>query len=93
VFEGGAGEPLVLLHGAIECGGAYWGPVVPGLGGSQRLVIPDAPGLGESEPVDRLDPARFAEWLAKLLELTCHVPHIEQQEAFLTGLRRAIVAS
>jgi hypothetical protein len=26
VLTGGAGQPLVLLHGGIECGGIYWRP-------------------------------------------------------------------
>ena len=28
VLEAGDGPPLVLLHGGIECGGAYWAPVI-----------------------------------------------------------------
>ncbi len=51
VLAGGQGPPLVLLHGGIECGGAYWAPVIPRLAQSHRLIIPDVPGLGESEPV------------------------------------------
>ena len=57
LLEGGDGPPLVLLHGGIECGGAYWAPVIASLAESHRLVIPDVPGLGESEPVARLDPS------------------------------------
>ena len=70
VLEGGEGPPVVLLHGGIETGGAYWAPVVPRLAESHRLVVPDVPGLGESEPVERLDAAVFAEWLRALLRLT-----------------------
>lgn len=70
VLEGGDGPPLVLLQGGIECGGAYWAPVLSSLAGSHRLVIPDLPGLGESEPVARLDTAAFADWMAALLRLT-----------------------
>ena len=55
VLEGGDGPPIVLLHGGIECGGAYWAPVLSRLAESHRLVVPDVPGLGESEPVARLD--------------------------------------
>ena len=70
ILEGGDGPPLVLLHGGIECGGAVWAPVVAQLAESHRLIIPDVPGLGESEPVARLDPPRFARWLAELIDVT-----------------------
>ena len=60
VLEGGQGPLMVLLHGGIECGEAYWGPVISRLAESHRLVVPDAPGLGESEPVIRLDAAAFS---------------------------------
>jgi pimeloyl-ACP methyl ester carboxylesterase len=71
VLEGGDGPPLVLLHGGIECGGAIWAPVISRLAETYRLVVPDEPGLGESEPVARLDAPAFAHWLAQLLEQTC----------------------
>ena len=71
VLAGGQGPPLVLLHGGIECGGAYWAPVIPRLGQCHRLIIPDVPGLGESEPVGRLDADAFDNWFAALLRLTC----------------------
>jgi 2-hydroxymuconate-semialdehyde hydrolase len=70
VLEAGAGSPLVLLHGGIECGGPMWAPVVAGLAAHHRLVIPDLPGLGESAPVDRLDVDTFVTWFAALLEHT-----------------------
>lgn len=70
ILEGGTGPPLILLHGGIECGGVVWGPVVSELARSHRLVIPDLPGLGLSEPVARLD-AAFDDWFAELLQLTC----------------------
>ena len=70
VLEAGAGSPLVLLHGGIECGGSMWAPVVARLAAHHRLVIPDLPGLGESAPVDRLDVDTFATWFAALLEHT-----------------------
>ncbi|WP_410786311.1 alpha/beta fold hydrolase [Kribbella sp. C-35] len=74
VLEGGDGAPLVLLHGGIECGGVYWAPVIPALAEQHRLVVPDVPGLGQSDPVARLDQATFDRWLEALLELTCDRP-------------------
>jgi 2-hydroxymuconate-semialdehyde hydrolase len=71
VLEGGDGPPLVLLHGAIECGGAYWAPVIERLAERHRVVVPDVPGLGESEPVADLTPDAFAEWFRALLRETC----------------------
>ena len=71
VLEAGSGPPLVLLHGGIECGGVIWAPVVEELAASHRLVIPDVPGLGESEPVNRLDAATFSAWFRELIEQTC----------------------
>ncbi len=74
LLEGGEGPPLILLHGGIECGGAYWAPVIPALAESHRVIVPDVPGLGESEPVARLDATTFAVWLSDLLRATCHEP-------------------
>ena len=71
VLAGGQGPPLVLLHGGIECGGAYWAPVISRLAQNRRLIIPDVPGLGESGPVRRLDADTFGTWFAALLWQTC----------------------
>jgi pimeloyl-ACP methyl ester carboxylesterase len=73
VLEGGQGPPMVLLHGGAPAGGVVWGvaPVMPRLAQSHRLVVPDLPGLGESKPFVRLDPAAFNDWFAGLLRLTC----------------------
>jgi pimeloyl-ACP methyl ester carboxylesterase len=85
VLEGGAGPPVVLLHGGIECGGVYWGPVVAGLAESHRLVVPDVPGLGESAPLVRLDTASFAGWFAALLRATCGEPPTLVAHSLLGG--------
>lgn len=71
VLEAGQGPPVVLLHGGIECGGAYWAPVISRLAEIYGVVIPDVPGFGESEPIPNLDPAVFSDWIAALLRLAC----------------------
>lgn len=70
VLEAGDGPPLVLLHGGIECGGAYWAPVAKALAERYRLVVPDIPGLGASEPLHRLDVSTFSRWFIDLLHRT-----------------------
>src|ERR1044072_492375 len=67
LLEGGDGPTLILLHGGIECGGAYWSPVIPSLARSYRLVVPDVPGVGDSAPLPRMDAAVFSEWFGALL--------------------------
>jgi pimeloyl-ACP methyl ester carboxylesterase len=74
ILEAGDGPPLVLLHGGIECGGAYWAPVVARLAERHHLVVPDIPGLGESAPADRLDNNTFSAWFAAVLDET-HCVH------------------
>ena len=71
VLEGGTGPPLLLLHGGIDSGGAYWAPVIFELAESHSLVVPDLPGLGESEPLARLDSGAFADWFTELVQSTC----------------------
>ena len=72
VLEGGEGPPLVLLHGAIQAGGLIWWRAVPRLAEHHRLIVPDVPGLGESEPAGgHLERATVVRWLAQLVEQTC----------------------
>ena len=70
VIEAGAGSPLLLLHGGIECGGAMWAPVIEQLAQSNRVVAPDLPGLGESAPMESLDADAFGDWLQGVAEQT-----------------------
>ena len=66
VWEAGDGPTILLLHGAIECGGAMWFPAARLLAQRHRVVVPDIPGLGESAPSPRLDVETFARWLVDL---------------------------
>ena len=68
-LETGAGPPMILLHGGIECGGVYWALVISRLAPTHRLLIPDLPGLGESDPFDRLDSRVFDGWFRSLMAL------------------------
>ena len=85
VLEGGEGPPLLLLHGAIECGGAVWAPLISRLAGAHRIVVPDLPGLGESESVARLDPSTFRDWLRDVLRQTCDEPPVVIAHSLIGG--------
>lgn len=50
VLEGGAGTPVVLVHGSVSAG-LFWLPVLKHLRGV-RALAPDRPGQGLSDPVD-----------------------------------------
>jgi pimeloyl-ACP methyl ester carboxylesterase len=65
VYEGGDGPPLLLLHGF---GGAAWNftGLAPLLAG-RRLVIPDLPGHGGSEPLPAVSMSALADAVAELL--------------------------
>ncbi len=76
VLEGGDGPPLVLLHGPAAYA-AQWRYVIPALAGTHRVIAPDLPGHGASEPlVGVLDAARLVAWLDGLVAATCGEPPI-----------------
>ena len=49
VLEGGDGPPIVLLHGPGG-NGAHWARVLGPLTATHRVIAPDLPGQGASEP-------------------------------------------
>jgi pimeloyl-ACP methyl ester carboxylesterase len=52
LMRGGAGEPLIYLHGAS---GASWLPFLQRLAGNFDVIAPEHPGFGESDTPDWLD--------------------------------------
>src|ERR1041385_946537 len=76
LLEAGEGPPLVLVHGAIECGGITWVPVIDELAKRYRVIVPDVPGLGASTPLARMDMPGFTERLKAVIADTCREPPI-----------------
>jgi pimeloyl-ACP methyl ester carboxylesterase len=75
LLEGGRGQPLILLHGGIQAGGLVWWRVIPRLVSTYRVVVPDLPGLGESDGgAGPLEPDWVADWLEEMIRLTCEEP-------------------
>ncbi|MGH2701853.1 MAG: alpha/beta fold hydrolase [Actinomycetota bacterium] len=71
VLEGGNGPPMILLHGGTDSGGVSWAPLISRLCRDARVVVPDLPGLGESEPVAEMNEGVFSDWLAEVVRMTC----------------------
>ncbi|MFI6012587.1 alpha/beta fold hydrolase [Streptomyces sp. NPDC051243] len=71
VLEGGDGPPVVLLHGQGEFA-AIWIRVIPDLVRTNRVIVPDLPGHGESVVRDGpLDSEAVLTWLDELIDQTC----------------------
>lgn len=78
-WEGGGGEPLVVVHHDI--GNQGWTPFYEGLAGRFRVLVPELPGYGKS---DRPAWARHPRDLAMVLQLMLDKLGIEA--AVLVGL-------
>lgn len=76
LLVGGAGPPLVLLHGPGESS-VNWRWVLPELMDSHRVVAPDLPAHGATEGEDEpLDERRVLDWLGALVRETSPVPPV-----------------
>jgi pimeloyl-ACP methyl ester carboxylesterase len=76
VLEGGDGSPIVLLHGPAAYA-AQWRRLIPNLVSTHRVIAPDLPGHGASEPLERApDPELILGWLDDLIECTCDIPPV-----------------
>ncbi|MEO8184544.1 MAG: alpha/beta fold hydrolase [Deltaproteobacteria bacterium] len=76
VLEGGSGAPLLLLHGP---GGnaTHFLRILPALVGHRRVIVPDLPGHGSTEPGPApLDAPRVLAWLEALIDATCAEPPV-----------------
>jgi pimeloyl-ACP methyl ester carboxylesterase len=53
VMRGGAGRPLLILHGGGGAGG--WMPYMEDLAARHEVIVPEHPGFGASDTPDWLD--------------------------------------
>jgi pimeloyl-ACP methyl ester carboxylesterase len=64
----GSGPPLILLHGSPGSGRA-WARVIKHLPSEMRILTPDLPGYGESDPLAQRTPQRTAAVAGAIVEL------------------------
>jgi pimeloyl-ACP methyl ester carboxylesterase len=91
-FVGGAGPPIVLLHGL---GGmaSNWRLVAPGLAGERRVIVPELPGHGGSAPLEdaqSVDPYADAVLGIADAEDAAPAPWVGHSFGGLVGLRAAM---
>jgi pimeloyl-ACP methyl ester carboxylesterase len=68
VWTNGQGPSLLLIHSAWGDAEMNWSPAWEGLARGFRVIAPDLPGFGESEPLSAPTLARYAAVLRELLE-------------------------
>jgi pimeloyl-ACP methyl ester carboxylesterase len=68
-LEGGAGRPVILLHG-LGASSFSWRAVTEPLAGRFRVIAPDFPGFGRSGAPERFDysMAGFSRWLLAFMD-------------------------
>ncbi len=66
--KNGSGPPLILVHGSPGSGRA-WARVIKHLPSDLRILTPDLPGYGESDPLAKGTPQRTAAVAAAIAEL------------------------
>ena len=91
-FVGGTGEPLVLVHG-LGGGAANWVELAPELARRRRVLVPDLPGHGGSEPLPAAPSlAAYADRVVGLMEreATAPAPIVGHSFGGTVALRAAI---
>ncbi|MFP5225489.1 MAG: alpha/beta fold hydrolase [Actinomycetota bacterium] len=63
----GEGPPVLALHGFPQTS-ACWVPLADRLGSRFEFIMPDLPGLGDSDPVSSADMAKVGDHLIRLLD-------------------------
>jgi pimeloyl-ACP methyl ester carboxylesterase len=88
----GQGQPLLLLHGP-PFDHQVWAPAIPFLSGHFRVVAPDLPGFGRSQPLDRNgSPEALIRAIAGLMTSLRMVPGFVAGASFGGGIALGLAA-
>jgi len=69
VWQGGAGQNLILLHGGLGDARWHWHPVWDALAATFRVAAPDLPRFGGTVELPELSWIELIEWLARVQTL------------------------
>ncbi|MCV7268640.1 alpha/beta fold hydrolase [Mycolicibacterium doricum] len=69
VWIGGAGQDLVLLHGAWAGAAAHWSHVWDRLAECYRVIAPDLPGLGDDRSAGLRSAEEYVRWCTEALAI------------------------
>ena len=68
VIEGGAGAPVLLIHG-VGLRAEVWAPQMAALSSGNRVIAVDMPGHGDSDPLPGVpDLPDYVAWAARVVE-------------------------
>lgn len=66
---GGSGRPLVLVHGGLGDARQNWAPSFDALAQHFRIIAPDLPGFGVSDPLSMPSYQNYLSWLQLLFDM------------------------
>ena len=91
-FVGGSGPPILLVHG-LGGQAANWRAVAPALAAGRRVIVPELPGHGGSEPLhgaETIDPFADAVLAVAEHEDALPAPWVGHSLGGLVALRAAV---
>ncbi len=68
-WQGGQGDPLLLVHGGIGNAEVHWKHVWNQLAEKYTVIAPNLPAFSETSPLARAGFAQVADWLVELLDV------------------------
>jgi pimeloyl-ACP methyl ester carboxylesterase len=68
LWSGGAGPPILLIHGAWAGAAAHWARVWEMLAARHQVIAPELPGIGDLEQPTLPSVGAYARWLESLLD-------------------------
>lgn len=86
-------RPVLLLHGGFGNAYVHWSEVMPLLADEYRLIAPDLPGFGQSDPLRDMSLSGLLDWLRALMTALDIDPAVVVGNSFGGLLARLLAAA